>query len=141
MAGRLKRSLQRSGLLLAVWSTNYFRSEWCMAEWYSFREREQQLNLTTMHRPRGLVFPIRYAGEDYPAEAMQTQWRYDFSNLNYPDDEFRNTKVYLEFDDLIKKMSKELVRFVGELPPWNDNFPLVELPQLLPPAVMSRPVI
>src|SRR5262249_27293181 len=39
----LKRQLRRSGLLLSIWSADYFRSDWCVAEWRSFRKREELL--------------------------------------------------------------------------------------------------
>src|SRR5580698_3791248 len=53
----LKRRLKSSAILLTVWSADYFRSEWCMAEWRSFREREGAIGLFTARRPQGLVYP------------------------------------------------------------------------------------
>src|SRR5215468_12397722 len=41
----LKQKLLGSRLLLTVWSADYFRSTWCMAEWRSFRDRESLLGL------------------------------------------------------------------------------------------------
>lgn len=86
----LRRRLRLSGLLLAVWSADYFRSPWCVAEWKSFKERETLLKMFQDQNPRGLVYPVRYADGDYfDSEAQQTQCRKDFSKLNYPDDVFK----------------------------------------------------
>src|SRR6266550_4280082 len=41
----LKRQIQKSSLLLTVWSANYCHSSWCKAEWQSFRSRESLLGL------------------------------------------------------------------------------------------------
>ncbi len=137
----LKRRLQRSGLLVAVWSADYFRSSWCMAEWRSFREREALLGLFTEEQPQGLIYPVRYAdGEYFHPEALITQCKKDFSRHNYPSDVFRQSPRYLEFDDLVQEMSQELVQHLHTLPRWSPEFPVIEPPPL-PPALMTRPVL
>src|ERR1700694_1514154 len=83
----LKRQVRGSSLLLTVWSADYFRSTWCMAEWQSFRNREALLGLFTDEHTLGLVYPVRYAdGNHFHTDARQTLCRKDFSSLNYPDD-------------------------------------------------------
>jgi TIR domain len=137
----LKRQVQNSSLLLTVWSADYFRSSWCMAEWQSFRSRETLLGLFSAQNPQGLVYPVRYAdGASFHADAQVTQCRKDFSRLNYPDDVFRTTAKYLEFDDLVREMAAELVARLGAVPVWRNDFPIVE-PAPLPPPVLTRPVI
>jgi hypothetical protein len=137
----LKLKLRRSGLLLSIWSADYFRSEWCVAELRSFRRREELLGRFNAAQPQGLVYPVRYAdGDYYDPEAKQTQWRRDFSQLNYPDDAFRDSSKYMEFDDLIKDTATELVLQLQNLPPWQDNFPIEE-PAPLQPTNMMRPVL
>lgn len=137
----LKRRLRRSGLLLAVWSADYFRSAWCMAEWRSFRERESMLGLFSEANPRGLVYPIRYAdGAHYHPEAQQTQCKKDFSRHNYPDAAFSTSAKYMEFDDLVQEMAEELIAYLDSLPPWRDDFPVVE-PDPLPQQIVTRPVL
>jgi TIR domain len=127
----IKRRLRMSGLLLAVWSAEYFQSPWCMAEWSSFREREKQLHLFDAARPQGLVYPIRYNdGNFFHPDAKLTQWRRDFSNLNYPHEAFKRSEKYLDFDDLIQKMAADLVSLIGKLPRWRSDFPVVEPPPL-----------
>lgn len=137
--GELKRHLHKSGLLLAVWSADYFRSAWCMAEWQSFTEREKQLGITP--GDARLVYPIRYSdGRNYHPEAQATQCRFDFSELNYPDKEFRNVARYLDFDDLVRRMADDLVEKIELTPAWSDQFPIVEPPPL-PPARSRRTVM
>lgn len=87
----LKQRIKSSSLLLCIWSADYFRSKWCMAEWESFRERQKQLNLFTDDHTQGLVYPIRYSDGDYfHPEARLVQCQKDFSQLNYPDEVFRS---------------------------------------------------
>jgi TIR domain-containing protein len=138
---QLKRQLRVSGLLVAVWSADYFRSSWCMAEWRSFREREQMLGLFTPGRPQGLIYPIRYAdGEHFHPEALLAQCNKDFSRLNYPDDVFRQSPKYIEFDEIVQEMSQELVGRLQSLPPWSADFPIIEPVPLQPPR-LPRPVL
>lgn len=137
----LKHNLRVSGLWLSVWSADYFRSSWCMAEWRSFREREQMLGLFSSGRPQGLIYPIRYAdGEHFHPEALLSQCNKDFSRLNYPDDVFRHSPKYIEFDEIVQQMAQELVRRLQSLPPWRADFPIVE-PAPLQAASIPRPVL
>jgi hypothetical protein len=137
----LKRNIKRSGVLVAVWSADYFRSAWCMAEWGSFRQREEQLGLFSDDDPNGLVYPVRYAdGDHFHADAKRTLCRKDFAHLNYPDEAFRHSAKYLEFDDLVKEMADDLVTKLAGVPPWSETFPVLE-PHPMKPASLKRPVI
>jgi TIR domain len=123
----LKSRLRTSRLLLSVWSADYFRSTWCMAEWQSFRKREKMLGLFSAEHPQGLVYPIRYAdGEYFHRDAKETQCRKDFTSLNFPDEIFKKTIKYLEFDVLVQEVANDLVIRLGAVPPWNSGFPIVE---------------
>jgi hypothetical protein len=137
----LKLRLRSSAILLTVWSADYFRSDWCMAEWRSFRQREAILGFSTPQNPAGLVYPVRYADGDYfHDDAKQTNWKIDFSELSYPEEEFRHTQKYLEFDDLVKKLAKELLPLVLNAPGWRGDFPIVE-PAPMAPVQVPRTVI
>src|ERR1700724_2694704 len=83
--------------------------------------------------------PICRRGIFHP-EAQLTQCRRDFSRLNYPDESFRTSAKYLEFDDQIQEMSQDLVRLIQGLPPWQRDFPVVE-PQPMEPVNFPRPVL
>jgi TIR domain-containing protein len=137
----LKRRLKTSAILLTVWSASYFRSDWCMAEWRSFRQREQVLGLSTQQNPRGLVYPVRYAdGNFFHEDAKHTQCRLDFSGLTYPEEEFRKTPKYLEFDDRVRELADELLPFILAAPVWRQDFPIVE-PVPMAPVQVPRTVI
>lgn len=137
----IKRRLQTSCILLAVWSADYFRSSWCMAEWRSFREREQLLGMFTAAKPQGLIYPVRYAdGAHFHPDASLAQCNKDFTRLNYPDDVFRTSPKYIEFDELIQEMAQELVGRLSIVPPWRADFPVSE-PDPLPPANILRPTL
>lgn len=137
----LKQRIKTSSLLLGVWSADYFRSKWCMAEWESFRARQKQLGLFSDNHTQGLVYPIRYSdGEYYHSEAQLVQCQKDFSHLNYPDDVFKQSPKYLEFDDLVRQMAEDLVVRLNDVPTWSADFPIAELP-VLAPATMQRPVL
>ena len=137
----LKARLCRSKILVAVSSADYFRSGWCMAEWQSFRMREARLGLFTDEHPQGLVYPVRYAdGKSFHSDAQITQCRKDFSELNYPDEAFRLSVKYLDFDDQVKRMADELLERLCDIPRWQSNFPVTEPTPLARPP-MKRPVI
>ena len=135
----LKRRLRHSRMLVAVWSPEYFRSHWCMAEWRSFREREAMLGLFTAQQPRGLIYPARYSdGDHFHLEAKRTQCRKDFSNLNYPFPVFRKSEKFLDFDDLVREMAVEIADRLNRIPDWQGDFPVIE-PEPLSAAVVDQP--
>lgn len=137
----LKQRLQHSALLLPVWSADYFRSRWCMAEWGSFRKREETLGLFSTQNPQGLVYPVRYAdGEYFHPDAQNTQVRRDFSHLNFPYESFKSSEKYLVFDTQVQEMAQDLVQKIQTVPPWRANFPLVE-PEPMAPLVLPRPKV
>ena len=64
----------------------------------------------------------------------------DFSRHNYPDEVFKESKKYLEFDDLVREMADDLVARLSGIPEWREDFPIVE-PEVLPPVMLKRPVL
>jgi TIR domain len=140
LPAELKRRIRASALLLTVWSADYFRSAWCMAEWQSFRRREEMLGLFTEANPLGLVYPVRYAdGKSFHADAKLALLRKDFSELNYSSEAFRDSAKYLKFEDLVKEVADERVDRLDALPSWRADFPVVE-PQPMAPASFKRPL-
>jgi hypothetical protein len=140
-AAELSNQVRSSGLLLTIWSADYFRSAWCMAEWQSFRDRERQLGLFTDAITLGLVYPLRYAdGKHFHPDAQLTLCRKDFSRLNYPDEVFAHSAQYLQFDALIQDVAQELVDRLDTVPPWQNDFPITE-PAALPPITLERTML
>ncbi|CAN7700448.1 toll/interleukin-1 receptor domain-containing protein [Mesorhizobium sp. LjRoot246] len=137
----LRNRVRFSSLLLTVWSADYFRSAWCMAEWQSFRDREQHLGLFSDEMTLGLVYPLRYAdGKYYHPDAQLTLCRKDFSELNYPSEVFRESTQYLKFDALVQAVARELVDRLEAVPPWQEDFPIIE-PKALPAVILDRTVL
>lgn len=136
---QLKLNLKRSKLLLCVWSADYFRSPWCMAEWESFKRREEMFGLFSEDQPNGLVCPVRFAdGRHYHPAASVTQCVKDFSSLNFPDLVFREAAAYLEFDRAIQELASILLDQLETPPDWHNDFPISE-PEPLPKVQMRRP--
>lgn len=138
----LKNAIRKSALLVSVWSASYFRSSWCMAEWQSFRKRDEQLGMFGPDNSSSLIYPILYAGahNDFHHDAQKPLLKKDFSELNYPEPVFKESVAYLKFDDLVKEVARDLATRLRNLPPWNEAFPIVE-PAPLPDPHMNRPSV
>lgn len=128
----LKTKIKNSKILLPVWSADYFRSPWCMAEWESFRAREALLD-----REGDLIYPLAYTARTYfHPDAKEIQC-VDFSALAFTGDAFRGTPDWLKFDQLVTKSAIDIVDRLQNSPPWRPDFPIVE-PAPMPDAVMER---
>lgn len=126
----LASSLKRSRLLVAVISPPYFRSPWCVAEWASMVEREKLFGMGTTDDPRLLIHPVVYAdGKHFPPEAKRNYSR-DFSQWNYPNSHFKETKPYLDFFDAVEALAEEIARRLDDVPSWRNDFPIRR-----PPAI------
>lgn len=128
----LQNKLKQSKCLVAVWSPQYFRSEWCMAEWQSMLKREEKLGLKTEKNTRGLVYPVVFSdGEHFPKEANDT-WYADLHEWNYPHEVFRDSTKYLEFIKKMQEICKELSGQIEKTPKWEKDWPIIE------PETMKR---
>jgi hypothetical protein len=128
----LKSKIKGSKILLPIWSADYFRSPWCMAEWESFRAREALLD-----REGELIYPLAYTANTYFHPDAQATQAVDFSTLAFTGDAFRGTPEWLKFDQLVTKSAIEIVARLQNSPPWHAAFPIVE-PAPMPIAVMER---
>ena len=122
----LREHLLGSKIVVAVWSPPYFRSRWCLAEWQSMLNRQENLGLGR-GLSRGLIFPVIFAdGDLFPEEARTTQSRWDLSAYNKPYPQYRDTQEYLEFDSKIQELVQELVPLLNSAPSWQAGWPIVE---------------
>lgn len=113
---KLCQALKSSRCLVAVWSPEYFRSDWCLAEWQTMRERERRLGWRTEQKPQGLIYPVVFAdGEHFPQEARDVQWK-DLRQWNYGAPAFRDTAGFLEFDREVQRVAGELSRIIQYAP-------------------------
>lgn len=116
----LKNALKVSRCLIPVWTPEYFRSEWCVAEWKTMIKREQLCRRGTTQNPLGLIYPVIFSdGEHFPTGALDTQHK-DLREWNYQYPVFRETAGYLAFDRAIQQLSQELANFIQRAPTWRD---------------------
>lgn len=133
---RLEKALLRSKLLVAVWSAQYFRSAWCLAEWKSMRAREEALGLGSSDHPDGLIYPILFAdSENFPEEALSRSYR-DLKKWNCPDRSFQETAEYVEFHREMQKVAGELARRLARVPPWQPGWVVERPPVVAPPPTL-----
>jgi hypothetical protein len=121
----LASALGRSRVLVAVLSPPYFRSNWCLAEYYSMVAREREYGFGTQEHPRLLIHPVVYAdGVHFPSDATRN-YRRDFSAWNYPHAHFKDTPAYLQFFDAVEALADEIASRLDDVPAWRDDFPIV----------------
>jgi hypothetical protein len=132
----LSRALQRSRFMVAIWTPDYFKSPWCVAEWTSFREREAALGLQTEDDTSGLMYPLRYAdGDSFPLEAQHVQ-QMDIREWNTPHLVFKDNPRYVEFDRKVQQIAERLGQRILQAPPWRPDWPRLEMPiTYSPPTV------
>lgn len=116
---KLRDGIRGSRVLLAVCSPGYFRSSWCLSEWESFRQREQQLGLG------GLRVPIRHNdGEHFPQEVQLIQM-IDFSELvSVMPVAFKTHPKALDFEDKVRKLAADVAVAVKKAPPFDPTWPV-----------------
>ena len=135
----LAHSLRRSSHMVAVWSVPYFHSAWCMAEWKSMLKRERLLGMGTEDNPRGLVYPVVFAGSKYfPKAALDVQAQTDLSRWGIPFPAFKDSEEYILFYKAIRQVAEALVARLNEAPPWQPNWPVVR-PKAKPQGYLPPP--
>lgn len=140
----IKRSLQRSRYMVAVWGPTYFRSAWCRAELESIRRREQLLGMRTVEDPRGLVYPVIYVNStNLPEEARAifSKSTADLSDWAVPMPQFKDTPDFLQFYKAMRTVAEELRDLLPQAPPWQEDWPVVtpdENGSRKPPSVKPR---
>ena len=128
---KLKDALRLSRCMVCVWSPSYFRSNWCVSEWTSFRERERRLNL----RSHGLIAPMKFHdGEHFPEEARNVQWT-DVAPYTSSVPAFWTSQRAIELEDVLKVLARSVARMAGNAPPFEPDWPIIEAPALATPRI------
>jgi hypothetical protein len=87
------------------------------------RRREELLRVRGDDVPP-LVYPLVFGdGDHFPDAARNTQWKLDLKRFAYPYRQFRDTPLYLEFDDAVKNVAEEIAQRLRRLPPWSPDWP------------------
>lgn len=120
---RLENALNRSKVLLSVYSPQYFRSQWCLAEWHTMAERERVLGLASRENPQGLIFPVLYSdSENFPAYARERSW-HNLKKFNIPEPSFQQSQAYHKFHKKVEKVAVDLAGLLAQVPRWQPGWP------------------
>jgi hypothetical protein len=119
---KLATALKKSRCIVCVWSPLYFQSKWCISEWKTFVGREALTNCD-------LVMPASYFdGETFPPDAKAKQFL-DFSKFTSTMPKFWDTATAVDFENqVLKPFARDLATLIRNAPPYQDGFPVVEVP-------------
>jgi hypothetical protein len=136
---RLENALNRTKVMVAVFSSQYFQSPWCMAEWRSMVEREQLLGLHSEGRPQGLIYPVLLSDSDtFPEFARVRTWR-DLKRWNTPEPILQLTTEWVDFHRQVESIAMELAGLLARVPAWQPGWPAHRPdPPFRPPATLPR---
>jgi hypothetical protein len=133
------RALNRSKLLLAIWSPSYFTSPWCLAEWHTMLLREQALGIGGLSKLPGLIYPIRFSdGNSFPAEAQQVQQELSFKDWRFPYLHFKDSILYLDFHRAVVRLAENIAERLQLCPPWQSDWPVARGPR---PGDVAKPTL
>jgi hypothetical protein len=115
----LRRCILYSKCIVPVWSNDYFRSSWCVAEWESFRRRGEAVGLQTS----GLVIPVRFVGKNFPPKANEvlSENFYEFSSLVGKD-----SQKFELFRQRVQAFSERVAKVVLSAPPHRVDWPVID---------------
>jgi hypothetical protein len=118
LAPAIKHAIAHSRCLVAVWSSEYFRSDWCKRELYVMLQRERLLGYRTSERPSGLVLPIKvFDGEHFP-KITDDIFQRDFTECAYRGKAFFNTEKYLVLQEKVRIFSYDVAKAIRACPAW-----------------------
>lgn len=131
---RLKQALSVSKCLVPVLSPDYFRSDWCVSELETFRERERILMC------RGLVVPILHNGRDSFPPEVQAIEMYDFSKLRSTMPGFPLTPRAVDFEDNVEKFAADVAMKIRQAPSFARGWPVadIKVSQVEPHVIFQR---
>lgn len=119
---KISLALARSKYLLSIWTPLYFTSEWCCRELAVMLERSKALNYHTHTHPAGLVIPVNaWDGEIFPDRVKDIQC-FKHSDYVYPSPAFHGTEKYLDFQNEMRKLTKEVAKLINIAPNWSPEW-------------------
>jgi hypothetical protein len=111
-------ALKKSRCLICLWVKPYFQSPWCIAEWKTFVERAQRVNMDA----RGLTVPIRLRdSEEYTEEFKPL----DFTEFNTTAPHWVQTEKYMSFQSAIDKLAERIVEIINSAPDFDLNWEVI----------------
>ncbi|WP_166664492.1 toll/interleukin-1 receptor domain-containing protein [Actinophytocola oryzae] len=122
---RLEQELMRSKILVAIYSAQYFQSDWCVAEWKSMAAREDLLGLASPDLTRGLIFPVLYSdSHNFPEFGLDRMW-HDMKGYDNPDPMFQQSLDWLEFHRRMRRIAVDVENMLLQVPKWQADWPVV----------------
>lgn len=119
---QLRLGVKKSRCMVGIWSPEYFRSRWCVAEWRSFYERQLLINNHTYR----IILPVRFHdGDSFPKEARALQ-SYDVRKYTSLSPAFWETARAVEIEDKLKLLCVDIAKSVKHAPKYNSSWPTPE---------------
>ena len=118
---KIIEALSTTRVIIPIWSADYFRSKWCVAEWITMEERQKQINRKEKLSP-SIIFPIKFAdGDNFPELAIKTQME-DLTEYNYTTIAFRDSDEFMKFEKKIEVIAKNLCGIIQDFPDWDPDW-------------------
>jgi hypothetical protein len=118
---KIIEALRTTRVIIPIWSADYFRSEWCVAEWITMEERQKQITQKEK-KSVPVLFPIKFIDENYfPDLAKKTQME-DLSEYNYTTPEFKKSEKFMAFEKKVEDIAKNICRIILDVPPWDPHW-------------------
>jgi TIR domain len=129
---KIVSALCSSKCLVAVWSPEYFRSKYCVAEWLTFDKRSKLFN-------RELIAPASRAdGQFFPIDARALQIA-KFNDYALYATKFWETGYAAEFEiQLVKPFALDVAKLIRQAPDFAEDFPVVDIDMDLPATALLR---
>jgi MinD-like ATPase involved in chromosome partitioning or flagellar assembly len=131
-SGRQSAALSRSKLLLALLTPQYFRSQWSLAEWRTFQQRSE----TTGAR---LLLPVLVSGGQLVPEEFNRYQYLDVREYVFTGNQFRKSRLYLEFEKKVKELAEAVSEMLTEAPPFDPAWPVATPGTAAPAEAGGRP--
>jgi hypothetical protein len=115
----LAKAHAESRVLVPLFSSQYFTSEWCVTELSLMQAREERCGFATPQNPNGLVVPARvHDGEHYPDSARDIE-SVDLSRFSNPLMS-ENSALAEALHEAMKRWIPDIVRAISYAPPVCD---------------------
>jgi len=119
---RLKNAIAHSRCMVSIFSPSYFRSKWCMKEFWIMYHRQRQLGYLTVENPGGLIVPVNISdGEHFPSYAKELQML-DCRDFNRIGEGVKKTELYIDFQGVLQQWVVDAAAAVKNAPQWDPGW-------------------
>ncbi|GAA3045903.1 toll/interleukin-1 receptor domain-containing protein [Actinokineospora globicatena] len=118
----LYEALRCTRVLVAVLSPMYFESEWCVAEWDSMVQREEDMGMHTY----GLIYPVTYSDSRHFPDWATRRRPLDLRPWNQPPINYQDTHAYFDFRKAVERLAESMVDAVLKPPDWQPDWPILQ---------------